>query len=243
MERVSVIRGKNPVIITATHGANDNNTTVIAETIAKEHDCYAIINRGFERSESVDSINDQANCNRVDHLLDPVVFDEFLNPLLKITSLLVTKIWSKHGLFHGVPSWIPNNKNITDRILIFHIHGCSNSAVRNNKGEVNVIVGWGKGQKKDSLTCAEWRRDCFLDFMSTSVVSALAATPGGKFSGRSKNNLNQYFRKHQFEKFVESMQLEFPYWTRSSEDAATIIGLRVVKAIKEVMDRDGYVTI
>ena len=39
----------------------------------------------------------------------------------------------------------------------------------------------------------------------------------GRFSGRQANNMNQYFRKHNMDRQVESMQVEFPYCVRGTD--------------------------
>ena len=75
MERVSVIEGKSPIIIVAPHGykGDDENTDLIAEEIANALHCYAVINRGWERSDSVDFMKDKADCNNVYHCKEDVV--------------------------------------------------------------------------------------------------------------------------------------------------------------------------
>ena len=82
-ERVGIIIGKNPVILVAPHGADDTNTDIITERVAKKADCYAVINRGFERADFVDVIKDKADCNKIDHCKQEVVYEEFLKPIIK----------------------------------------------------------------------------------------------------------------------------------------------------------------
>ncbi len=93
-ERVTVIYGKKPFLLVAPHGADgdDINTAIIAEETALALGCNAVINRGFERSDNVDVDDDQANCNRVDHIIQPVVYDEFLKPIIKIKDKLNSKV-------------------------------------------------------------------------------------------------------------------------------------------------------
>lgn len=91
MERVSVIRGKAPVIVVAPHGfeQDDQNTALIAESIANEINCYAVINRGWERCLDIDVLNDKADCNNVYHCKEDVVREEFLEPIVRFKSRIL----------------------------------------------------------------------------------------------------------------------------------------------------------
>ena len=66
-ERVNVIYGKQPILIVAPHGPDDSRTDILASAAAKTCHAFAVINQGFERGEIVDTDNDIADCNRVDH--------------------------------------------------------------------------------------------------------------------------------------------------------------------------------
>ena len=89
-ERVEFIIGNKPVILVAPHGAKCDalNTDVIVETAAKSNNCYALINRGFEKHQKVDVMKDQADCNKINHIKKNVVREEFLNPLVKTKNKL-----------------------------------------------------------------------------------------------------------------------------------------------------------
>lgn len=60
--RVSTITGTIPIILVAPHGPDDKNTDIIVENTAKLLGSYAVINKGFERSDVVDVSNDEADC-------------------------------------------------------------------------------------------------------------------------------------------------------------------------------------
>ncbi len=227
MERVSIIRGKKPVIFVCPHGADDTNTTIIAETAAKELDAFAVINRGFRRSEEVDANNDEANCNRVDHVYEDVVYEEFLAPLEKLTSQL-SKGFAKQQTVH-----------------IFHIHGCGNTIHKLAGEKVEIVVGYGLGLQKDSLSCDIWRKNLFVDMYRTINKQIFhgeiyEGKPGGKYAGRDKNNMNQYFRKQNFCEWVQSMQLEFPFSVRDTESGARFSGLRLVDIVLEYLEIENY---
>jgi hypothetical protein len=63
MERVSITSGKQPILIVSPHGYknDDENTATVAEAIASVLNCYAVINRGWERADDVDIFNDKAD--------------------------------------------------------------------------------------------------------------------------------------------------------------------------------------
>ena len=84
MERVELREGKIPVIVFAPHGfnGNDENTSIMARSIAKEINAYAVINKGWERSDVVNCFDDKADCNNVEHCHEDVVKDEVLDPLI-----------------------------------------------------------------------------------------------------------------------------------------------------------------
>lgn len=198
-ERVQIIRGKHPILLVAAHGADDNYTAEITEMLANSGEYHAVINWGFERSDTVDAVNDQANCNRVDHVKQDIVFDEFLNPLLKIV----------------------NTIKKTAICNIFHIHGCGNVVHKEAGKDVGVIVGYGLGIQSNSLSCQKWKVDLFSDLFKAGVMlqrkdSVFHGKGGGHYAGRDINNMNQYFKKHQNTPLVDSMQLEFPLSVREN---------------------------
>lgn len=234
-ERVSVIHGKKPVILVCPHGSDDTNTAIITEVAAEHIDCYAVINRGFERSELVDVNKDKANCNRIDHCKEEVVYDEFFKPILKFKD----KIYQKAT--KGT-SWWNDIDPESHPIYIFHIHGCGNHVHKQAGEPVGVIVGYGLGSKKNSLTCTAWRKDCFIDMYRNSSQNgdAFEGAGGGNYAGRDANNMNQYFRKHDHDEFVQSMQLEFPFSERETPSQAAITGLTLATAILDLISYKDY---
>lgn len=234
-ERVSVIQGKRPVILVAPHGADDTNTAVIAEQAAKQLDCFAVINRGFERADYVDVDKDKANCNRIDHVKQEVVYDEFLRPILRTKDKLIQK-WYKSN------PWYTGNPADPCACLIFHIHGCGDLVHKEANEPVEVIVGYGLGTKKNSLTCENWRKNCFVDLYRNYAQDGdvFEGAGGGKYAGRDSNNMNQYFRKHVEEPFVDSMQLEFPYSARNTESRAVVTAMLLSTVISDLLQYSSY---
>jgi hypothetical protein len=216
-ERVSVINGNVPILLVAPHGgsADDVNTDLLTEKIANTMDCYAIINRGFDRSDVVDVNNDKADCNRIDHITQDVVVDEFLNPILKIKNRLVRSAFSNYS---SMGLGIAPKFGKQDTLLIFYIHGVGDRIHQIANEPVDVIVGYGLGNKKDSLTCKKWRKNLLIDVWRQESMSGevFEGKGGGKYAGRNSNNLNQYFRKHELDRNVDTMQLEIPHCHRTT---------------------------
>lgn len=218
-ERVSVIKGKTPILLVAPHGSDDIGTDVLTEKISKILDCYAVINRGFDRASIVDVNNDKADCNRIDHITKDVVKDEFLKPLLKIKNKL-TRNWLAN---YSSMTWMPTSQQ--EHLLIFYIHGVGDKIHKVAKEQVDVVVGYGLGIKKHSLTCKRWRKNLLVDtWKHLGTGGIFEGKGGGKYAGRNANNLNQYFRKHELDRNVDSMQLEIPYCHRKPEKINSTAG-------------------
>lgn len=233
MERVSIIQNRSPVIIVVPHGADDNNTDVLAESAANLGGFNAVINRGFERSDEVDVLNDQANCNSVSHLCEDVVFDEFLVPLTRIKERALGAIYRKAAIKHGPFAY---SVDLSDRIHIFIIHGAGNIVHKQANDLVGVILGIGEGKKSNSLSTDTWRRDAFADLWDARQIGkAYAARPGGKYAGRGHDNLNQYWRVHDPDKMVSSIQCEIPYSARLTAGDAEDTGRHLAKVIEEYL--------
>ena len=89
---------------------------------------------------------------------------------------------------------------------------------------VSLIVGYGRGTKKDSFSCDLWRKNLFVDFyryFSKDLGDVYEGRGGSRYAGRDSDNLNQYFRKHEMDTDVHSMQLEFPYTFRNSVETVS----------------------
>jgi len=231
-ERVNVIYGKQPILLVAPHGQDDHNTALMTEMAAINANAYAVINQGFERGENVDPNNDIADCNRVDHCQSEIVFDEFLKPLLKIKNQ-ITKKWNNYG-------W--SNDEERQRLLVIYIHGAGDIVHKEAHEPVDVIVGYGLGTSKNSITCRAWRKNLFVDswrnYSDDGEVYEGAGT--GRYAGRSSNNMNQYFIKHELDRNVESLQLEFPYSTRKTESQTTLTAMMLGMVLNDMMKIKEY---
>ncbi len=215
-ERVSIVEGDNktPVLIVATHGApcDDLNTDRLAEHIAEVMKCYAVINRGWRRSEIVDYFNDKADCNNFTHMQD-VVKDEFLEPILRYKNRLI----KKHG-----------------HLFIFFIHGMSNDIRQRTNSQLDMIIGYGAGTPP-SYSCEVWRKDLFIHLLSQAGITVWEGKPGGIMSGWSKNNMNQLFRKHYKDPSVQSIQVEIIRELRNDESMAELTAEYLATAMQDLL--------
>lgn len=235
-ERVNTRIGKTPVILVAPHGADDINTSLVVSYAAKILNCYAVMNNGFERSDIVDELKDKADCNRVDHCKSDVVFEEFLKPILKFKDNILKSY-----------NFSINKNNKKNIVNIFYIHGCGDAVHKNAGAKVSVIAGYGLGTKKDSLTCELWRKKLFLKEYTKKISEVpyecvkglvLEGKGGGKYAGRDSNNLNQYFRKHDTDLRVQSMQLEFPFSCRKTKTNSAETGHLLGLVIKDYINNN-----
>ena len=217
-ERVSIIEGEEPAIIVAPHGADEPHTGAVAEAIAEALECYAVINRGWERSDSVDWENDQANCNHIEHCLEHIVRQEFLDPIGNFVTQL-----EKH--FYG--------------IYVFYIHGVGFTG----KTKPDVVIGYGAGDPA-RLTCDIWRKDALLWHLVDVGMDAYQGKPGGLYSAHDRRNMTQYFRRREHNDVVHSMQIEVSKEWREDEEDARDTGEILAKAIEKVIDLgdEGFTT-
>ena len=202
-ERVSIYEGKLPIIIVAPHGykADDENTGFIADYIATKINAYLVCNNGWERDETVDYLEDKADCNNVNHCHEDVVKQEFLEPILRYKN----KILRNHNLAY-----------------IYYIHGMSNKHRKlANDPHLDVVVGFGAGSP-NSFSCELWKKDLFLHLLNSTGVNAYEGSKGGLMSGWARNNMNQLFRKWYPEPQVQSLQIEIVKDLRASLDIASI---------------------
>ncbi len=218
-ERVSIIEGKKPVLFVAPHGArcDDLNTDLIAEVLADSTDGYAVINRGWERSEVIDYKRDKANCNDVEHCHKDVIKEEFFDPLIRFKNRILKK-WS--------------------RLCVVYLHGVSNDIEkRTGLDNLQYIVGWGRG-KPDSLTCQKWIKDYIIYNLAIGDNCTVAeGKAGGNYAAWARNNMAQLFRKWYPDEEVDTIQIEIINKIRNTrllaETTAQIMGITIEGMLEE----------
>lgn len=215
MERTSVIHGENPLLIVAPHGADDENTAEMAEILAHDIGAYAVINRGWKRSGAVDQLLDLANCNNIRHLHEDVVREEFLNPLLRS----VARIKRKYE----------------DKVLMIILHGCKDHIRQISDNELlDMVVGYGAGNPPFH-SCRMRTKDAFINYLQQEGFGICEGAPGGKYAGRAKTNLNQFFARWSPDKKVESIQLEVVHELRSDKEMVELTVSGLVSALDSLM--------
>lgn len=203
MERVSIIPGKLPILVIAPHGfdENDERTAIMVEYMANTFGFYAVINRGWERSDTVDYMLDKADCNDVNHCHEDVVREEFLEPIIRYKERILQK---------------------SPIAQVFYLHGMHNRhRVISGDPQLDLVIGFGAGSP-NSFTCDIWRKDLFVHLLDNAGMQTYEGSKGGPMSGWARGNMNQLFRKWYPQQEVQSMQIEVIYALRDSTDIALI---------------------
>ena len=247
--RVACTPGKMPpncgkgVILVAPHAVEEPETGLIVEHAAKLLKCQSVVNWGFQRDCALVDVNkDQADCNKCSHVKEPVVYDEFLKPLYK--GFDKSCEW-----FHSHHRWFDTPVDDT-ACLIFYVLGCSNEVIARDGCTKECIVGWGKGSKKDSPTCKQWRKNLFINTyrdrlrdLDNNTVQKLGDVVEGDsaaWSGRGTEEMNQFFRKHNQNRFIDSLQLYYPKQILKNNSLLPYMGLTLVKTIEKVREAVSY---
>lgn len=215
--RVETREGSASILLVAPH-LEEDNTDFITEYIAEKLDCYYVINKGWERSSSVDFLNDKANCNDLDQLLsDEVLKDEFLMPIVKFANKSKIK-WDATEF-----------DEYSAHIFIIHGFG-----VNTSKKPPDIVLGTGS---PDRLSCKEWKRDFFSYLISQKGIDIREGA--GRFAGRSRNNLNQFFKRKtdlwERDSSIHSFQIEIEHAWRKDKIVARVMAEALEKAIEELV--------
>lgn len=217
MERVTIKSGQQPIVFVAPHGYDDENTGLIAYLLAKNLDCYAVINNCWERDDHVDCMKDKADCNNVSQCHEDVVREEFLDPILRYK----TKILRSFA-----------------KCYIFYIHGmsCRHKQIDQN---MHIVIGHGSGNP-DSLSCSNWEMQVLYNSFEDNNFNTYIGSAGGPMSGWSKNNLNQLFRKWYPDQDVSSTQIEIMYDLRKTVRLAKRTAINLSGVFKDFFKQNNF---
>jgi hypothetical protein len=218
MTRVTVRTGTQPILLIAPHGFadNDTNTDYLTEALAEALDSYAVINRCWQRADRPDYVNSIANCNNLDHVFNDPLKTEFLEPIVKYKDKILEKY---------------------PEAYVFHIHGAA--AVRKtDTTPVDIILGYGAGNPP-SFSCDPIFKMQISYALHSQGFMVYQGKPGGTLSGWNPKNLNQLFRRQNYDVRVQSVQLEFVFPHRATWEGARHTGAKVATAIDDVL-RLGY---
>lgn len=222
MQRVKTIDGRLPIIVFAPHGfdGNDENTSIIAEAIAKQINASAVINLGWERSDTVDCLNDKADCNNVHHCHEDVVKDEILDPIMR---------------------FVQRAKATSKSVYMLNIHGMSDSHRITAKDKLDLVIGFGEGDPP-SFSMDIWRKNFMMSRLMGFGINAYEGKPGGKFSGWAKSNMNQLFRKWYPDQRVQSVQVELTHEIRSTKTMCLLTADYLATTIEDLMNTTNFST-
>lgn len=211
MGRIICEYAHSPIIFVAPHGYNgdDYNTDLIAVKAASHIKANYLINVGWQRHYIVDESKDKADCNNTRHVTSDVLADEFLLPFKRMC--------------------LRAKKNFKECLIVF-IHGVSDK-MRQISGvrDLDIILGYGLG-KPASTTCAEIMKNKFIYEMHRDDIKCCVGKSGGKYSGYSKNNMNQYWRKIEKDMHMNSMQLEIVRELRDDNVIAHLTACAIAEA-------------
>ncbi len=212
MSRVSVYRGKTPILLVAPHGAgpSDIRTAEMTDYLARQLNAYAVINTGWKRRSKPKYKDFKANCNNLDHCKKNPLKKEFLDPIH----------WCKAQILH-----------YHKKVNLFLIHGMDDSI--RDYGKIDVVVGFGQGDPPRH-SCTHSFKDRMQSALSMEGFTPAQGKAGGRLSAWGSKNLNQLFTNDQD---VESIQIEVVLSLRNTDKIALETAHRIGKAIRNTCDK------
>jgi hypothetical protein len=206
--RVEIQEGSEPIILIAPHC--EEQLSSLTKKIAHLIDASFVINHGWERCSYVDYLADKANCNNIDHLMEDVVKEEFLDPIID------------YALNY-------RHKNFIN-IYVMILHGMDAL-----DSDPDIVLGTGGNRP----SCDIWRRDVFAEALMNKGFDVAEGKQKGKYAGWSKKNLNQLFKQDtniwHNDKQIHSFQLEIKKAWRIG-DGVNVAADAMSKSIFELMD-------
>ncbi len=215
--RVTIGHGVKPLILIAPHGSkcDDYNTDLITERTANLLQCNYIINHGWKKSKQLDITNEYADCNNYEHMKEDVK-NEFLNPIVQTVNSIL-KFYPK--------------------CFIIWIHGASNK-VRNkyNKKDIEIIFGDGESKSSGDRTCSLNLKRYIICNLINCGVKCYSSFAGDQYNGASVNNMNKYFKIHNYNQRIESCQIEIVKELRSDRVMSTLTSHYLSDALDTIED-------
>ena len=227
---VKVLKGEIGVIVVAPHGhmeneneGDDDFTAIIAETIQKELNCYAVINEKYQR--------DDVNCNDFNSIeKSPEAKKEFLQPIIDFATIL------------------NNQRTPVTQVLI---HGIEEENIQAVAGEgVDILLG--RGQIDGSSTLIDRREtmsqracDVLSNCLDEIGIKAIEAPVDSGYCGHDLTNVNQLFHKEKYSRtrYIDgisgdSIQFEIKkIGFRENPEQAKKAGVRIASALKVYLEK------
>ena len=208
MERVSIIGGSNRILFVAPRGGDDGKIAATSTSLAQGLESFAVVNQGWVLGSRVDAISGVANCNDIRHIHEDVVREEFLLPILRSTSRIKKSLGE------------------TPLVVVLQSHCGVDTADFNDEEALDMLLGCGSNAPSRQ-SCRTGTKNMLTRFLQDEGFSVYECMEGSRFSGRSKNNLNQLFKRWFKDPSVESVQLTIDRDLISDEEmiSMTVDGL------------------
>lgn len=214
MQRTAAIKGKLPLLVVAPYGSDDIHTAMLAEHIQKELNCFAVINYMWQKAPKYDYYRNKANCHNIQHCLQDVVRQEYLEWILKFKNIIL-------GMHHTAN--------------IFYIRGCSNNVRKLADNDVDIVVGFGDGANT-SYTCELHSKNALFSMLNKQGFLTYAGEKDGLYSAREPENMTQIFRNIYFDDEVESFELNIVNALRYDETEAKYTANEIANALEDFID-------
>ena len=219
---VKVLKGEIGLLVVAPHGymedeeeGDDDFTAIIAGTIQKELNCYAVINEKYQR--------DDVNCNDIKKIQkNPKAKKEFLQPIIdSVEQLYKNRIPITQVLIHGF-----DDKKKPELVA---------------EGEA-ILLGRGQRDGNDTDGCTMKAADLavMIFCLGKQSLNAVEAPLDSGYCGREQVNLNKLFKQKKpiVKPLADSIQFEIrKTGFRETPEQAHNTGLSIAIALKEYMER------
>jgi hypothetical protein len=208
MERVSIIGGSNRILFVAPHGGDDGKIASATTSLAQGLGSFAVVNQGWTLGRRVDAISGVADCNDIRHIHEDVVREEFLLPILRSISR------------------IKKSLEESPLVVVLKSHCGVDTADFNDEEVLDMLLGCGANSPARQ-SCSTRTKNTLTRLLQNEGFSVYEGVEGSKFSARSKNNLNQLFKRWLKDPSVESVQLAIDQDLISDEEmiSMTVDGL------------------
>ena len=199
-----IIKGVADILIVAPHGPvingearNDFNTGHIAQLVAEELECMAIINDEFLKPKDSEK-------------------ESFKKKKLDLNSIRQMGLHSKYNQF------FQDYFRDVNKTFVVHIHGCKNENADGEAKEsvksggyefkptdVQAFIGFGQGANPAYTIPKKTAENLADSLTENGLTTILVREDASNFRGRSTDNMNHYFRgKHKSNKKYSSVQIE-----------------------------------
>ncbi len=237
------------LLLIAPHGhhKDDEYTYEVAQQMARELDCYAVLNKVYRRPYEVknkktgklkivrpNKSKKIVNLNDISQV-ETFLKKEFLQPIVDFKNKIVTDFGSALViLIHGI-----DDNNINGKTMVSNLGGKKDLLI--GIGQSNRITGKSKNSD-DRSTLNNFEVNLLIESFDNNKIKAALAPIGSGYCGWDINNMNQLFNQKNEHKIyydprVKSIQLEIKMKNfREGPDQARKTGILLAKAFIEFIE-------